>query len=302
MATIKPRRGTSAPTAGTIIQNELAVDTTNKRIYIGAADGSGTLIGAAPAGSDTQVQFNDGGNLGGDSGLTYNKTTDTLTVTGDVAVNGGDLTTTSATATLFNSNATTLNIGSAATTVQLGATLAASDINLGNTITVSNDSATSYITRSGNGSKTLVIQQISGGVVFIGDYDNNINNGGLSISVDSLQHTLYGDLTISPDTLASTSGQLSVTSHITQKANGVGTRGELRFNESDNTHYVGFKAPATIAANKIWTLPSADGTSGQVLSTDGSGTLSWATASGGGSLDAASSSLLSLSAVNLGII
>lgn len=30
------------------------------------------------AGSDTQVQFNDGGNLAGDSGLTYNKTTDTL--------------------------------------------------------------------------------------------------------------------------------------------------------------------------------------------------------------------------------
>lgn len=30
------------------------------------------------AGSDTQVQFNDGGNLAGDSGLTFNKTTDTL--------------------------------------------------------------------------------------------------------------------------------------------------------------------------------------------------------------------------------
>ena len=77
---IKPRRGTSAPTTGEINQNELAVDTTNKRIYIGAADGSGTLIGSAPAGSDTQVQFNDGGVLGGDSGLVYNKSTDTLTV------------------------------------------------------------------------------------------------------------------------------------------------------------------------------------------------------------------------------
>lgn len=31
------------------------------------------------AGSDTQVLFNDGGTAGGDSGLTYNKTTDTLT-------------------------------------------------------------------------------------------------------------------------------------------------------------------------------------------------------------------------------
>lgn len=33
---------------------------------------------AGVAGSDTQVQFNDGGNLAGDAGLTYNKTTDTL--------------------------------------------------------------------------------------------------------------------------------------------------------------------------------------------------------------------------------
>ena len=46
---------------------------------------AGTIIaaagGAVAAGSDTQVQFNDGGTaLGGDGGLTYNKTTDALTV------------------------------------------------------------------------------------------------------------------------------------------------------------------------------------------------------------------------------
>jgi len=35
--------------------------------------------GGTPGGSDTQVQFNDGGSFGGDSGLVYNKTTDTLT-------------------------------------------------------------------------------------------------------------------------------------------------------------------------------------------------------------------------------
>lgn len=41
------------------------------------------------AGSDTQIQFNDGGSLGADSGLTYNKTTDALSVAGSVSVNGG---------------------------------------------------------------------------------------------------------------------------------------------------------------------------------------------------------------------
>jgi hypothetical protein len=56
------------------------------------------------------------------------------------------------------------------------------------------------------------------------------------------------------------------------------------YEDTDNgTNYVSFKAPDTIAANVTWTLPSADGTSNQVLSTNGSGTLSWATAGGGSS-------------------
>lgn len=44
-----------------------------------------------------------------------------LTLTGDAAINGGDITTTAATATVFNTNATTLSIGGAATTLNLGA-------------------------------------------------------------------------------------------------------------------------------------------------------------------------------------
>ena len=43
--------------------------------------------------------------------------------------------------------------------------------------------------------------------------------------------------------------------------------------------YVGFQAAAA-AGSTTYTLPSADGTNGQVLSTNGSGTLSWATGGG----------------------
>ena len=57
---------------------------------------------------------------------------------------------------------------------------------------------------------------------------------------------------------------------------------DLRFADADSSNWVAFQAPATISSNVTWTLPSTDGTSGQVLSTNGSGTLSWATASGGG--------------------
>ena len=55
-----------------------------------------------------------------------------------------------------------------------------------------------------------------------------------------------------------------------------GSNKELRFYEAAN--YVGFEAPA-LSANQIWVLPTADGTNGQMLSTNGSGTLAWATAS-----------------------
>jgi hypothetical protein len=43
--------------------------------------------GGSPGGSDTQVQFNDGGStFGGDAGLTYNKTTDDLTIAGNLVI------------------------------------------------------------------------------------------------------------------------------------------------------------------------------------------------------------------------
>lgn len=47
--------------------------------------------GGTPGGSDTQVQFNDGGSaFGGDSGLTFNKTTNALTVAG-ILYSGADI-------------------------------------------------------------------------------------------------------------------------------------------------------------------------------------------------------------------
>jgi hypothetical protein len=55
-------------------------------------------------------------------------------------------------------------------------------------------------------------------------------------------------------------------------------QGDLRFADLDSSNWVAFQAPATVASNVTWTLPATDGTSTQLLSTNGSGTLSWATA------------------------
>jgi hypothetical protein len=59
----------------------------------------------------------------------------------------------------------------------------------------------------------------------------------------------------------------------------INSTGELKLYDSDDSNYVSFKSAGTVSSDVAWVLPSADGSSGQMLSTDGSGTLSWATAS-----------------------
>jgi hypothetical protein len=53
---------------------------------------------------------------------------------------------------------------------------------------------------------------------------------------------------------------------------------EVRFGDADNSNYVSLRAGATVASNLSFTLPTADGTSGQAIVTNGSGALSFATA------------------------
>ncbi len=52
----------------------------------------------------------------------------------------------------------------------------------------------------------------------------------------------------------------------------------IRLLQKNGANYVSFKAPDTVASSVTWVLPSADGTSGQVLSTNGAGTLSFSSA------------------------
>jgi hypothetical protein len=57
------------------------------------AGGGGTGV---PGGLDTQIQFNDSNQFAGDAGLTYNKTTDALTIAGSVLVGANVIANTSA--------------------------------------------------------------------------------------------------------------------------------------------------------------------------------------------------------------
>ncbi|MGZ3789966.1 MAG: hypothetical protein ACXVLQ_15625, partial [Bacteriovorax sp.] len=56
-----------------------------------------------------------------------------------------------------------------------------------------------------------------------------------------------------------------------------GNTGEIRLNElvANGSNYVALKSPDNLAANVTYTLPAADGSNGQVLTTNAAGTLSW---------------------------
>jgi len=77
----------------------------------------------------------------------------------------------------------------------------------------------------------------------------------------------------------------------------IGATGELRLQDTTGGQYIGLKAAGTVTSSFTLTLPTADGTTGQVIQTNGSGVLSFATPSGGGtSWQAVVTSSLSVSA------
>jgi microcystin-dependent protein len=60
----------------------------------------------------------------------------------------------------------------------------------------------------------------------------------------------------------------------------VQARGDLRLADSDSSNWVALQAASAIGSNVTFTLPSADGSDGQMLQTDGSGVLSFTTVQG----------------------
>ena len=70
----------------------------------------------------------------------------------------------------------------------------------------------------------------------------------------------------------------------------IGATGEARFQDTTGGQYVGLKAAGTVASSYTLVLPTATGTVDQVIKTDGSGNLSFATVSGGAAWQAVKTS------------
>ena len=61
----------------------------------------------------------------------------------------------------------------------------------------------------------------------------------------------------------------------------IGAQGDLRLSDTTGGEYVGLQAPGTVSASYTLTMPTATGTADQILTTDGSGNLSFVDNSGG---------------------
>lgn len=104
-------------------------------------------------------------------------------------------------------------------------------------------------------------------------FTTDSNTGIYSPGADQLSITTGGTQRVSVDASGDVtfSGNVTISSNVT-----INGQGDLRLADSDSSNWLALQAPATVASNVTWTLPSADGTANQVLQTNGAGLLNWA--------------------------
>ena len=100
----------------------------------------------------------------------------------------------------------------------------------------------------------------------------------------SVNRDASGNVSVSGGVTA-TSFTGNITGNVTGNVTGAVTatqvdltgQGDLRLQDASGGQYVALQAPATVGSSFTFTLPSADGSANQLLKTDGSGNLSFAT-------------------------
>ena len=130
---------------------------------------------------------------------------------------------------------------------------------------------------------------------------NNVTVIGGQYFVDQLDH-VQGTLTASSAILVDSNKAIDEL----LIGNATATGGTIKFNEgTDNgAHFIALKAPNSVGSSVTFTLPSADGSDGQALKTDGSGGLSFGDVSSTLTIadDSSSTAQITLASDQLGIV
>jgi len=138
---IYARQYTGSPLSGTVTREATLLSATGNTILPGdLAVNGGSITTTQTTGNvfnTTATTVNIAGagttvSIGANTGTTTVNNAlaaDSITTTGDAAINGGDITTSAGSANIFNAGATTVNIGGAATTVSIGANTGTTTIN-----------------------------------------------------------------------------------------------------------------------------------------------------------------------------
>ncbi|MCX6106001.1 MAG: hypothetical protein NTY08_09245 [Proteobacteria bacterium] len=117
------------------------------------------------------------------------------------------------------------------------------------------------------------------GVVVTETATETLTNKTLSGATINGASSISGSTTINT-TSTINSGAQTVSGNVTIQGNNT-TANKLVLNDKGSANSVSLKAPDNLTSSIVWELPSTNGSAGQVLSTNGSGTLSWVSAAVG---------------------
>nr|BAR30983.1 phage tail fiber protein [uncultured Mediterranean phage uvMED] len=150
-------------------------------------------------------------------------------------------------------------------------------------------SGSSFTTVGNIDQPNLGLLSKSGGTMtgqFLADDSNSASAPAISFDTDT-------DLGLFRKTSNIMGFSSSGTEQLVFDANGITlrTQNEIRFGDNDSSHYIGLKAASTIGSSFTLTLPTADGSNGQFLTTNGSGVLSFTSSTGSVTVGSTSISL-----------
>lgn len=249
---------------------------------------------ALPAGSSTQVQWNNAGALAADSGFTYT-TGNSVAITGDLLLAGRNT---------FPASVKFWDIGAAKSCVLKSADANSANITFtlpsalptvtGQVMSCSDAGIMGWSTATYNLNSAWTAANTTVGASL--KFNEGTNNGTNFVAIKG-GDTLAGDTTYTLPTAYGTTGYVlastdaGVMSWVNKQTYSavltnlqsvyanctttVGAQLDLYEGTNNGTNHITLNAPAILGGDYTFTLPNGNGTSGFVLQTDGSGVTSW---------------------------